>query len=100
MAAVGGERSFVARPVAGDLGAPIVGVGLGHARAARAVVAVPEAAVHENRELPARIDDVRLARQVGAMEPVAGAIGRRSARTARSGPVSRDLTARMTAERS
>ena len=45
------RRRRVARAVARDLGAPIVGVGLGHARAARAVVAMPEAAVDEDRQL-------------------------------------------------
>ena len=53
------------------LAAPIGGVGLRHARAARAIMAVPETAVDENRELAAGVDDVRLARQIGAMEPVA-----------------------------
>ena len=66
------DRGRVAGAVARDLGAPIVGVGLGHARAARAVVAVPEAAVHENRQLAPPVDDVRLARQIGAMQAIAG----------------------------
>ena len=68
---VGGERLLVARPVAGDLGAPIVGVGLRRPRAARAIMAVPEAAVHENRELAGDVDDVGLTRQIAAMKPVA-----------------------------
>ena len=68
---VGGEGFHVAGAVAGDLGAPIVGVGLRHARAARAIVPVPEAAVDENREPARAVDDVGLARQIGAMEPVA-----------------------------
>ena len=66
------RRREVAGAVARDLGAPIVGVRLGHARAARAVVPMPETAVDEDRQLAAAVDDVRLARQVGAAEPVAG----------------------------
>src|SRR6185312_11652751 len=69
---IGGERLFVARPVTGDLGAPIVGVGLRHAGAARAIVPVPEAAVDEDGEFSPDVNDVRLARQVGAIQPVAG----------------------------
>ena len=63
---------------------------------------MPEAAVDENRQLAAAVDDVGLARQIGAVEPVAGRDsaqdGARTARSAHS--VSRDLTARMVAERS
>jgi hypothetical protein len=69
---VGGERLYVARPVTGDLGAPIGGVGLRSARPARAIVAMPETAVNENRELAGNVNDIRLARQIAAMKPVAG----------------------------
>ena len=48
---IGGEGLLVARPIAADFGAPIGGVGLRQARAARTVMAMPEAAVHEDREL-------------------------------------------------
>ncbi len=97
---IGGKRSLVPRPVAGDLGAPIGRVGLGRPRAARAIMSMPKAAMDENRKFAGGVDDVRLSRQIAAMKSVARAIGRRSARTASSGFVSRDLTARMTAERS
>ena len=71
-AASASQAGRVAGAIASDLGAPIGRRwSAGHARAARAIVAMPEAAVHENREPPPAVDDVRLARQIGAIEPIA-----------------------------
>ena len=42
-----GERCLVARPVAGDLGLPVVAIVLRHPRPARAVMPMPETAMHE-----------------------------------------------------
>ena len=68
-----GGRRCVAGHVAGDLGLPVGAVGLRHAGAARTVVAVPEAAVHEEGDAAGGEDEVRLAGQVGAVEAEAQA---------------------------
>ena len=65
------SRPLIPIPVARDLANPIFSVRLRDPRPARTVVAMPEAAVDEDGETPARQNDVRLARQVGAVEAVA-----------------------------
>jgi len=62
-------------------------------------VAVPEAAVDEERELAARDDDVRLPRQVRSVQAVAGAQAGQRLADLPFGEVSRPLIRRMTAER-
>jgi hypothetical protein len=58
----------VPRPVAGDLVLPVGGVGLRQARAARAIVPVPEAAMHEDGGAAGTQDDVGRAGEVGGVE--------------------------------
>src|SRR5882672_12108124 len=64
---------LVPRPVPRHLADPVVMVGLGDPGASRAVVAVPEAAVDEERQFAARHDDVGLSWQVRPMQAIAGA---------------------------
>ena len=65
------EDFSVPRPVAGDLGDPVGAMLLGHPRAALAVMSMPETAMHEDRDPAADIGDVRRARDVAPIEPVA-----------------------------
>ena len=66
-----GEGFLVARPVAGDFRPPIVSVGLG-ARAPRGQSCpCQKQPCTKIASLRPAVDDVRLARQIGAMEPVA-----------------------------
>ena len=64
-------REFVAGYVAGDFGCPVFGVGLRNSLSARALVAVPEAAVNKDGLLAADEDEVRAARQVAAVQAIA-----------------------------
>ena len=66
------EVRGVAGAIAGDFSPPIIRVLARRPVSARAIVAVPEAAVHEDGELFPAVDDIRLARQIGAMQAVAG----------------------------
>src|SRR5438105_3091053 len=54
----GGAAGFVPQAVPGDLAQPVVAIGFRHARAAGAIVPVPETAVDEDGELSSRKDDV------------------------------------------
>src|SRR5690606_2290858 len=65
------QRFGVAGAVAGDLGPPVGGVVLGLARAALAIVPVPEAAVHEHGLAHGGEHKVGLARELAAVEPIA-----------------------------
>ena len=62
---------LVSLSVSSDLGDPVASVRLWYARAALAIVAVPEAAMDEDRFLPANEGDVGLAREFGPVEAVA-----------------------------
>ncbi|MDQ1154301.1 signal transduction histidine kinase [Brevundimonas sp. SORGH_AS 993] len=66
-----GRVPGVAGAVALDLGDPVVGVGLGLSRAARAVVAVPEAAVDEQGRTSPLHHHVGPTRQAAAAQPIA-----------------------------
>ena len=66
------EMAHVAGAVAADLGAPVIRIRLRHPRAAPAIVAVPEAAMHEDRLFRAEEGDVGIAGNILAMQPVAG----------------------------
>ena len=57
--------------VSSDFGDPVASVRLRYARAALAIVAVPEAAMDEDHFLPANEGDVGLAGEIGAVEAVA-----------------------------
>lgn len=65
----------VAVAIVCDLGRPVGYVCLGHARPALASVSMPKAAVHENRQPSAEINDVGFAWNVRAMQSVAGCKG-------------------------
>ena len=62
-------------------------------------MAVPKTAMHENRAPLADVGDVGIARQILAVQPIGRRETPQRARTASSGVVSRDFTARMVAER-
>ena len=66
-------------PIPADLGQPVVAVDLRNARAAGAVVAVPEAAVDEDHQPAPGHDDVRFAGQILAVKAVADAERRQQA---------------------
>ena len=74
----GREVVRVARTISREFLAALATLVARFARAARAVVAVPETAVNENRQQARAIDDIRLARQPPAIEPVAGREGVRN----------------------
>src|SRR4051812_28149723 len=61
---------LVPRAVPADLGFPVIAVLLGHARAAGAVMTMPEAAVDKDRQPAPGQHDIRIARQVLAVQPV------------------------------
>ncbi len=77
-----GDRGGVARAVACDLGAPIRGVVLGLTRTARTIVAVPEAAVHEDDFAHRAEDEIGFAGKLCAVQPIAPAIAQRPHRRA------------------
>src|SRR5690606_5325489 len=72
------QRFGVAGAVAGDLGPPVGGVVLGLARAALAIVPVPEAAVHEHGLAHGGEHKVGLARELAAVEPIAPRVADRA----------------------
>ena len=61
---------YVAGAISGDLGAPIFGVGFWRSRAARAIMAVPKTAMHENRAPLADVSDIGFSRQILAVQPI------------------------------
>ena len=62
---------LVSLSVSSDFGDPVASVRLRYARAALAIVAVPEAAMDEDHFLPANEGDVGLAGEFGPVEAVA-----------------------------
>ena len=61
---------LIASAVSGDLCAPIIGVRFWRSRAARAIMAVPKTAMHENRAPLADVGDIGVPRQILAVQPI------------------------------
>jgi hypothetical protein len=68
------NRPSIAFPVSAELFEPEIGTSRGQAKERAIIVVVPEATVHENNCAPARQHDIRPARQLRTVEPVAEAL--------------------------